>query len=69
MKAPFSEKARRIFSDDEAAQNVITAARKGESVRVEVDGNTYLVRRASRSASDRAAPSKESEGCLGIFSF
>jgi hypothetical protein len=68
MKAPFSEKARRVFSDDEAAEKVINAARKGESVRVEVDGNTYLVRRASRSASDRADPSKESGGCLEIFS-
>jgi hypothetical protein len=67
MKAPFSEKARRIFSDDEAAQKVITAARKGESVRVEVDGNTYLVCRASRSASDRADASEESGGCLGTF--
>jgi hypothetical protein len=69
MKAPFSEKARRIFSDDEAAREVITAVRKGESVRVEVDGNTYLVRRASCSASDCADPPEESGGCLGILPF
>jgi hypothetical protein len=69
MKAPFSEKARHIFSDDEAARTVMNAARKGESVRVEVDGTTYVVRRASHSTSDPADPSTASGGWLGIFSF
>jgi hypothetical protein len=47
MKAPTSERAKRIFSDDEAAQKVINAARKGESTTVEVDGQRYRVRRVS----------------------
>ena len=47
MKAPTSERAKRIFSDDEAAQKVINAARKGESTTVEVDGKRYRVQRVS----------------------
>lgn len=52
MKAPMSKLARRIFSDDEAAQEVMNAARKGESTKVEVDGKTYRVQRASKSRDD-----------------
>jgi hypothetical protein len=52
MKAPMSERARRIFSDDRAARKVIDAARKGESTTVEVEGETYRVQRASESRSD-----------------
>ena len=52
MKAPMSERARRIFSDEEAAQKVMNAARKGESTTVEVDGKTYRVQRASESRDD-----------------
>lgn len=48
MKAPMSKRARRILADEEAAQKVVSAARKGESTKVEVDGKTYVVRRASR---------------------
>jgi hypothetical protein len=47
MKAPTSERARRIFSDDEAAQKVIRAARKGKSTTVDVDGKRYRVQRVS----------------------
>jgi hypothetical protein len=47
-----SERARRIFSDEEAAQKVMNAARKGESTKVEVDGKTYRVQRASESRDD-----------------
>ncbi len=52
MKAPTSERARRIFSDDEAAQKVISAARKGKSTTVEVDGKRYRVQRVSESRSE-----------------
>lgn len=52
MKAPTSERARRIFADDEAAQKVISAARKGESTTVEVDGKRYRVQRVSESRSE-----------------
>lgn len=47
MKAPMSERARRIFSDEEAAQKVMNAVRKGESTTVEVEGKTYVVQKAS----------------------
>ncbi|WP_251951688.1 hypothetical protein [Salinibacter ruber] len=47
-----SERARHIFSDEEAAQKVMNAARKGESTKVEVDGKTYRVQRASESRDD-----------------
>lgn len=49
MKAPTSERAQRIFSDDEAAQKVINAARKGESTTVEVGDKRYRVQRVSES--------------------
>lgn len=52
MKAPTSERARHIFSDDEAAQKVINAARKGESTTVVVDGKRYRVQRVSESRSE-----------------
>ena len=52
MKAPMSERARRIFSDEEAAEKVMKAARKGESTTVEVEGQKYRVQRASESRAD-----------------
>jgi len=55
MKAPTSERARRIFSDDEAAQKVINAARKGESTTVEVDGKRYRVQRVSETQGEDQA--------------
>jgi hypothetical protein len=61
MKAPTSERARRIFSDDEAAQKVITAARKGESTTVEVDGNRYRVQRVSETRSEDQANNDSSD--------
>jgi hypothetical protein len=58
IKAPMSKRARRILTDEEAAQKVVSAARKGESTTVEVDGRTYVVRRASRSSPDRPETSE-----------
>jgi len=52
MKAPTSERARRIFSDEEAAEKVIKAARKGKSTTVEVEGKRYRVQRVSQSRSE-----------------
>jgi len=51
MKAPLSKRARRIFSNDKAAQKVIQAARKGTSTTVKVGGNTYVVQKASQTRS------------------
>lgn len=60
MKAPTSERAKRIFSDDEAAQKVINAARKGESTTVEVDGKRYRVQRVSETrGGDQAENGRE----------
>lgn len=60
MKAPTSERARRIFSGDEAAQKVINAARKGKSTTVEVDGKRYRVQRVSETrAEDQAENGRE----------
>ena len=46
MKAPMSKRARRLLSDDETAQKIVNAARKGEPTVVNVNGKTYVVRKA-----------------------
>jgi len=64
MKAPTSERARRIFADDEAALKVISAARKGESTTVEVDGKRYRVQRVSESRSESRDDNSTSDESL-----
>jgi hypothetical protein len=48
MKAPFSTEARKIFSDEEAAREMMDAVRKGETTEVTVDGVTYIVGRTPK---------------------
>jgi hypothetical protein len=46
MKAPMSERARRLLADEEAAQKIVGAARQGTPTPVEVKGKTYVVQKA-----------------------
>lgn len=46
MKAPMSKRARRLLSDDETARKIVNAARKGKPTEVNVNGKTYVVRKA-----------------------
>ena len=46
MKAPMSKRARRLLADEETAQKIVGAARKGTSTPVEVEGKTYVVQKA-----------------------
>jgi DUF1009 family protein len=47
MKAPRSKRARKLLADEDTAQKMISAVRKGSSVEVEArDGTKYIVRRS-----------------------
>ena len=62
MKAPMSKRARRILADEERARKVVSAARKGEPTEVEVDGQTYVVRKAPRYRPDEMQENGSSSG-------
>lgn len=46
MKAPMSKRARRLLSDEETAQKIVNAARRGTPTEVEVNDKTYVVQKA-----------------------
>jgi hypothetical protein len=58
MKAPQSDKVRRILADADKAAQLVEAARKGKSVVLRVNGDTFYLRRAGSLTAEVRPPAK-----------
>lgn len=60
MKAPRSKRAHQLLSNEKVARKVVNAARSGKPTRVQADGKTYIVKKASAYNPQKNKKSKKS---------